>query len=124
LESICPWNLIHGLEDRQEKTVGGPAGELLHNSTCPITIEKSQVHGQNPRWEARQMDVELAAAAAGTALIVFPLGFWIGYRVRDCISRKRRTRYWVDRWEREQRVAREREAAEAAAALAPQDDLL
>ena len=67
------------------------------------------------------MYVELAAAATGTALIVFPLGFWIGYRVRDRISRERRTRYWVDRWEREQRVAREREAA---AALAPQDDLL
>jgi hypothetical protein len=69
------------------------------------------------------MDVELAATAAATALIVFPLGFWIGYRVRDRISRERRTQYWVDRWEREQRVAREREAADAAA-LAPKDDLL
>ena len=70
------------------------------------------------------MDVELAATAAATALIVFPLGFWIGYRLRDRISRERRTQYWVDRWEREQRATREREAAEAAAALAPQDDPL
>ena len=62
----------------------------------------------------------LVVAAAGSALIVFPLGVWVGYMWCDRISRARRTRYWGERWEREQWVAREREAA---AALAPKDEL-
>lgn len=65
--------------------------------------------------------MDLAAAAVFSALIVFPLGFWLGYCWRDRISRVRRTRHWVERWEREQSVAREREAA--AATLAPRDEL-
>jgi hypothetical protein len=66
--------------------------------------------------------MDLLVAAIITALTVFPLGVYVGYWVRDRISRKRRTRYWVDRWEREMAVAREREAAAAAATLAPNDE--
>jgi hypothetical protein len=65
--------------------------------------------------------MDLVAVAVITALSVFPMGMLVGYWVRDRISRERKTRYWVDRWEREMTVAREREAA-AAATLAPNDD--
>jgi hypothetical protein len=61
------------------------------------------------------------AAAAGTAVIIFPIGIWVGYRWRDRISRVRRTQHWVERWERERWIVREREAA--AAAQNPSDDL-
>jgi hypothetical protein len=54
-----------------------------------------------------------AAAAVGTALIIFPIGIWVGYMWRDRISRVRRAQHWIDRWERERWVAREREAAVA-----------
>ena len=53
------------------------------------------------------------AAALGTALITFPIGVWVGYLWRDRISRERRARHWVERWERERWVAREREATVA-----------
>lgn len=64
--------------------------------------------------------MDFAAAAIGSALIVFPFGVWAGYLWRDRISRERRTRHWVERWEREKWAAREREAA-AAATLDPKD---
>lgn len=66
----------------------------------------------------------IVGTAIGTALIVFPLGVWIGYVWRDRLSRLRRTQYWVERWEREKWVAREREEAAVAAALVPKDDPL
>jgi hypothetical protein len=65
--------------------------------------------------------MEFAAAAAGTAMIIFPIGIWVGYRWRDRISRMRRAQHWVERWERERWIVREREAA--AAAQNPSDDL-
>jgi len=80
-------------------------------------VEKPPPESQNQMGRLMRM---FLAAAAGGALIVFPFGVWVGYAWRDRISRARRTRHWVDRWEREQQVAREREAA--AAALAPKED--
>ena len=59
--------------------------------------------------------MDLVVTTVGSALIVFPLGVWVGYMWRDRISRARRNRYRGERWEREQRVAREREAVAALA---------
>jgi hypothetical protein len=63
------------------------------------------------RVEAR---MEYAAVAADTALIIFPIGILVGYVWRDRISRVRRAKYRVERWERERWAAHERGATTSA----------